>query len=128
MRSRGKAPEPVVVDSTAWLLDSGFAEFLLLHTAEIRYMAMFGYTFLHGVYNACGNLWTASSWNEIVHNVIPLFAYVPTVYCSSCWLCLFHMLDLLLLTIYVSFSTPHQDASCLALFLPTLVHRTNLCP
>ena len=35
-------------DPTAWLIDSGLAEFLLLHTAEMRYMAMLCYTFLHG--------------------------------------------------------------------------------
>jgi hypothetical protein len=49
MRLR-KDPEPEPEDPTAWLIDSGFAEFLLLHTHEIKYMAMFGYTFLHGTY------------------------------------------------------------------------------
>lgn len=47
MRLRKEEPE-AEVDPTAWLIDSGFAEFLLLHTYEIKYMAMFGYTFLHG--------------------------------------------------------------------------------
>lgn len=37
-------------DSTSWLIDSSFAEFLLLHSIEIKYMAMFGYTFLHGMF------------------------------------------------------------------------------
>lgn len=35
-------------DPTAWLIAGSLAEFLLLHTDEIRYMAMFGYTYLHG--------------------------------------------------------------------------------
>ena len=39
-----------VVDPTAWLIDSGLAEFLLLHSHEVKYMAMFGYTFLNGMY------------------------------------------------------------------------------
>jgi len=43
-------PDPADEDPTAWLLDSGLAEFLLLHTAEMRYMAMVCYTFLHGAY------------------------------------------------------------------------------
>jgi hypothetical protein len=38
-----------VTDPTGWLLDSDFAEFLLLHKVEIKYMAMLGYTFLHGM-------------------------------------------------------------------------------
>jgi hypothetical protein len=42
-------PEPqVLTDSTAWLINSGFAEFLLLHTIHIKYMVMFGYTYLNG--------------------------------------------------------------------------------
>jgi hypothetical protein len=39
-----------VSDPTGWLLDSELAEFLLLHKPEIKYMAMIGYTFLHGTY------------------------------------------------------------------------------
>jgi hypothetical protein len=35
-------------DPTAWLINSGLAEFLLMHTIEIKYMAMLGYTYLHG--------------------------------------------------------------------------------
>jgi hypothetical protein len=35
-------------DPLAWLIDSGFVEILLLHTKEVKFMAMFGYTFLHG--------------------------------------------------------------------------------
>lgn len=35
-------------DPTGWLIAGGLAEFLLLHTDQIRYMAMFGYTYLHG--------------------------------------------------------------------------------
>jgi hypothetical protein len=35
-------------DPTAWLINSGFAEFFLLHAPHIKYMAMLGYTYLHG--------------------------------------------------------------------------------
>jgi hypothetical protein len=49
MRPRRQQPEPEKLDSTAWMIDSGVAEFLLLYTDQIRYMAMFGYTFLHGM-------------------------------------------------------------------------------
>ena len=35
-------------DTTGWLVDSELAKFLLLSTAEIGYMAMLAYTFLHG--------------------------------------------------------------------------------
>lgn len=35
-------------DPTAWLIGGGWAEFLLLNTDAIKYMAMFGYTYLHG--------------------------------------------------------------------------------
>ncbi|GKY91714.1 hypothetical protein MPSEU_000143200 [Mayamaea pseudoterrestris] len=45
-RPKEVAPEPE--DPTGWLIDSGFAEFLLLNTYMIKYMCMFGYTFLHG--------------------------------------------------------------------------------
>jgi phage host-nuclease inhibitor protein Gam len=44
--------QPVVedkkIDSTGWLINSGLAEFLL-HSHEIKYMAMLGYTYLHGM-------------------------------------------------------------------------------
>ena len=36
------------IDPTAWLIDSGLAELLLLHTAALRNMAMLCYAFLHG--------------------------------------------------------------------------------
>lgn len=39
-----KAP----LDPTGWLIDSGLAEFLLLHSKEVKYMAMLGYTYMHG--------------------------------------------------------------------------------
>mmetsp|Transcript_34631 Transcript_34631/g.98592 ORF Transcript_34631/g.98592 Transcript_34631/m.98592 type:complete len:257 (-) Transcript_34631:252-1022(-) len=55
--ARGKTPEPVMpADPTAWILDNGFAEFVLMHTSEIKYMVMLGYTFLHGckVFKAVG--------------------------------------------------------------------------
>jgi hypothetical protein len=42
-------PEVVVVDHTGWLLASSVAEFILMHTHEIKYMCMFGYTFYHGM-------------------------------------------------------------------------------
>jgi hypothetical protein len=46
---RGKGDEsPEDVDATAWLIQSSMAEFLLLHTVYIKYMVMFGYTYLHG--------------------------------------------------------------------------------
>lgn len=46
---RGKGAEaPEDVDATAWLVQSSMAEFLLLHTVYIKYMVMFGYTYLHG--------------------------------------------------------------------------------
>ena len=35
-------------DPTEWLINSGLAEFLLLHTLPIKYMIMFGYTYLNG--------------------------------------------------------------------------------
>jgi len=35
-------------DPTAWLIDSGLAEFILMNTLEIKYMCMIGYTFMHG--------------------------------------------------------------------------------
>jgi len=58
MMGRGKAV-PVDIppeDPTAWILDNGFAEFVLMHTNEIKYMVMLGYTFLHGckVFKAIG--------------------------------------------------------------------------
>jgi hypothetical protein len=43
-----KQPVAPPSDPTGWLIDSGFAEVLLLHTHEIKYMAMLCYTFLHG--------------------------------------------------------------------------------
>jgi hypothetical protein len=54
MMGRGKkmTMEPVVevvVDPTGWLLANSIAEFILMHTAEIKYMCMFGYAFYHGM-------------------------------------------------------------------------------
>ena len=37
-------------DPTEWLIQSGLAEFLLLHTLPIKYMIMFGYTYMAGTY------------------------------------------------------------------------------
>lgn len=42
-------PEEVPVeDPSAWMLDNPFTSFFLMHTNEIKYMCMLGYTFLHG--------------------------------------------------------------------------------
>jgi hypothetical protein len=50
--NKKKMPPPVppapTTDPTDFLVDSSLAEFLLMHTAEIKYMAMFGYAFYHG--------------------------------------------------------------------------------
>ncbi|CAB9497818.1 expressed unknown protein [Seminavis robusta] len=43
-----KKVEEVVVDPSAWMLANAFAEFVLFHTDEIKYMCMLGYTFMHG--------------------------------------------------------------------------------
>lgn len=43
-----KEPEPEPIDPTAWLVTGPVPEFLLMHTSEIKYMAMVGYTFVHG--------------------------------------------------------------------------------
>lgn len=48
-RRKQEEEEPEVVeDPTAWMINSGVAEFLLMHTNEIKYMAMLGYTYVHG--------------------------------------------------------------------------------
>ena len=39
-------------DPTEWLIQSGMAEFLLLHTLPIKYMIMFGYTYMAGTYRS----------------------------------------------------------------------------
>lgn len=41
---------PSSEDPTGWLLESDIAQFLLMHTKEIRYMCMLAYTFLHGTF------------------------------------------------------------------------------
>jgi len=56
----GKKNEPVeevVVeeDPSGWMLDNSLAEFVLMNSAEIQYMCMFGYTFFHG-YKLFGKL------------------------------------------------------------------------
>jgi len=38
----------VPVDSTGWLIDNDFAEFILMHSIEIRFMCMLGYAFYAG--------------------------------------------------------------------------------
>ena len=45
--AKKKIEEPSV-DPTGFILDSGFADFVLMHSVEIKYMCMVGYTFLHG--------------------------------------------------------------------------------
>eukprot|EP00934_Nitzschia_sp_Nitz4_P002548 Nitzschia sp. Nitz4//scaffold11_size288233//262597//263681//NITZ4_000820-RA/size288233-processed-gene-0.190-mRNA-1//1//CDS//3329534212//2538//frame0 len=35
-------------DPTGWIVDNVIGQFVLMNTDEIKYMAMFGYTFLHG--------------------------------------------------------------------------------
>jgi hypothetical protein len=40
-------------DPTAWLIDSGFAEFVLMTTPYIKYMCMLGYTYMHGEFMLC---------------------------------------------------------------------------
>jgi hypothetical protein len=43
------AAEPeIVVDPSGWILASSIAEFMLMHSYEIKYMCMLGYTFYHG--------------------------------------------------------------------------------
>ena len=37
-------------DPSGWMLDSELSKFMLLSTAEIGYMAMLAYTFLHGTF------------------------------------------------------------------------------
>ncbi|KAG7359923.1 hypothetical protein IV203_035021 [Nitzschia inconspicua] len=45
---RKKTEEPPPSDPTGWILDNEFAHFVLMHSNEIKYMCMLGYTFLHG--------------------------------------------------------------------------------
>jgi hypothetical protein len=47
---RRKQEEEKIVDPTGWMLTSEIAHILLLHTIEIKYMAMLAYTFLHGTF------------------------------------------------------------------------------
>ncbi|GAX13216.1 hypothetical protein FisN_17Hh148 [Fistulifera solaris] len=49
MAFKKRSDEDAAEDPTGWLIAGSLAEFLLLHTDQIRYMAMFGYTYLHGV-------------------------------------------------------------------------------
>jgi hypothetical protein len=43
-----KTMDEPIEDPTEWMLKNSVAEFVLMHTVEIQYMCMFGYTFLHG--------------------------------------------------------------------------------
>ncbi len=44
---RRQVIEEPPVDNTAWLIDSSFAEFLLISTVYVKYMAMFGKSVLN---------------------------------------------------------------------------------
>jgi hypothetical protein len=55
---RFRKERPIIVeaapdDPTAWLIDSGFAEFVLMNTPYIKYMCMLGYTYMHGEFMLC---------------------------------------------------------------------------
>jgi hypothetical protein len=45
---RRKIVQEVVVDPTEWMITNAFAEFVLFHTDEVKYMCMLGYTFMKG--------------------------------------------------------------------------------
>ena len=47
-KGQGPKEETMETDPTGWMIDGGLAEFLLMHTNEIKYMAMLGYTYMHG--------------------------------------------------------------------------------
>ena len=47
MGRRGKVIEEVV-DPTGWMLANSFAEFVLFNADAVKFMCMFGYTFIHG--------------------------------------------------------------------------------
>mmetsp|Transcript_24053 Transcript_24053/g.26571 ORF Transcript_24053/g.26571 Transcript_24053/m.26571 type:complete len:275 (-) Transcript_24053:310-1134(-) len=59
-RSKVKAAVEAESDPSAWILENDLAQFLLMHTTEIKYMCMFGYTYLHGC-KVFGKTSTASS-------------------------------------------------------------------
>ena len=40
--------EEEIVDPTGWMLANSFAEFVLFNTDAVKFMCMFGYTFVHG--------------------------------------------------------------------------------
>jgi len=54
---RNAQDDEPIDDPTAWMLTSPVAQLLLMHTVEIKYMCMFGYTFLHGhkLFSKMGN-------------------------------------------------------------------------
>ena len=47
MGRRGKVIEEEV-DPTGWMLANSFAEFVLFNADAVKFMCMFGYTFIHG--------------------------------------------------------------------------------
>ena len=55
-----------MMDTTAWIINNEFANFVLLNTMAIKYMCMVGYTFMHGcnVFKNCGKD-TATSYKCI---------------------------------------------------------------
>jgi len=48
VKTKVKSSDEPVSDPSGWILNNDLAQFLLMHTAEIKYMCMFGYTYMHG--------------------------------------------------------------------------------
>ena len=76
----GKKKDPQVVniqpnDPTGWIIDSNVAEFIMLHAIEIKYMAMLGYTFLHGT-DDMTFLYTSFLFHPFNKNLIFSFSFV----------------------------------------------------
>mmetsp|Transcript_6690 Transcript_6690/g.10192 ORF Transcript_6690/g.10192 Transcript_6690/m.10192 type:complete len:264 (+) Transcript_6690:51-842(+) len=46
-RRRGQTDD-LEVDPSGWIIDNDLAQFMLMHKQEIKFMCMFGYTFMHG--------------------------------------------------------------------------------
>ena len=43
-----KKEEVPPADPSGWLIENSLADFVLMHTEEIRFMCLLGYTFMHG--------------------------------------------------------------------------------
>lgn len=58
----------VLVDNTGWLINNDFAEFILMHTKEIRFMCMLGYAFYAGnkVYASAKNASTSYKFVSMI--------------------------------------------------------------